>query len=187
VFFGVMMGSMNIGMTSPYIETFGIACGSAGSVYSVIDRIPPIDSSSEQGEKLDQVKGAIKFKRVRFQYPSRPDVEVLKELDLSIEPGKTVALVGSSGCGKSTCVQLIQRFYDPSEGHLEIDGHDISTLNINWYRRHIGVVGQEPVLFGATIAENIRYGNEDSSKEEVQQAAKDANAHDFIMKLPQVR
>jgi ATP-binding cassette, subfamily B (MDR/TAP), member 1 len=187
VFFGVMMGSMNIGMTSPYIETFGIACGAAGSVFSVIDRIPPIDSSSEKGEKLDQVKGAIKFKRVRFQYPSRPDVEVLKGLDLSIEPGKTVALVGSSGCGKSTCIQLIQRFYDPVEGHVDLDGHDIASLNLNWLRSHIGVVGQEPVLFGATIGENISYGNPKATKDDIQQAAKDANAHDFIMKLPQVR
>lgn len=181
-----MMGSMNIGMTSPYIETFGIACGAAGSIFAVIDRVPQIDSSSDQGEKLDGVKGAIKFKGVRFQYPSRPDVEVLKGLDLLIEPDKTVALVGSSGCGKSTCVQLIQRFYDPVEGQLEVDGHDIRTLNLNWLRSHIGVVGQEPVLFGATIAENIRYGSQTASKEEVIVAAKDANAHGFIMKLPQV-
>ncbi|XP_059476187.1 ATP-dependent translocase ABCB1 [Neocloeon triangulifer] len=185
VFFGVMMGSMNIGMTSPYVETFGIACGAAGSVYSVIDRVPPIDSLSDAGEKLDQVKGSIKFKRVRFQYPSRPDVEVLKDLELSIQPGKTVALVGSSGCGKSTCVQLIQRFYDPVDGHIELDGHDIRTLNLNWLRNHIGIVGQEPVLFGATIKQNIRYGNEKASDEDIIQAAKDANAHDFIMKLPQ--
>jgi ABC-type multidrug transport system fused ATPase/permease subunit len=181
-----MMGSMNIGMSSPYIETFGIACGAAGSVFAVIDRIPPIDSSSSQGEKLDGVKGAIKFKGVRFQYPSRPDVEVLKGVDLLIEPDKTVALVGSSGCGKSTCVQLIQRFYDPVEGTLEVDGHDVRSLNLNWLRSHIGVVGQEPVLFGASIAENIRYGCETASKEDVIKAAKDANAHDFIMKLPQV-
>ncbi|CAB3362047.1 Hypothetical predicted protein [Cloeon dipterum] len=185
VFFGVMMGSMNIGMTSPYVETFGIACGAAGSVYSVIDRVPPIDSSSEAGEKLPEVKGAIKFKRLRFQYPSRPDVEVLKDLSLSILPGETVALVGSSGCGKSTCVQLIQRFYDPADGSVELDGRDIQTLNLNWLRSHIGVVGQEPVLFGATIKQNIRYGCETASDEDIIQAAKDANAHDFIMKLPQ--
>jgi ABC-type multidrug transport system fused ATPase/permease subunit len=111
---------------------------------------------------------------------------VLKGLDLLIEPDKTVALVGSSGCGKSTCVQLIQRFYDPVEGQIEVDGHDIRTLNLNWLRSHIGVVGQEPVLFGASIAENIRFGNQEASKEDVIQAAKDANAHDFIVKLPQV-
>jgi ABC-type multidrug transport system fused ATPase/permease subunit len=118
VFFGVMMGSMNLGMTSPFIEAFGIACGAAGAVYSVIERQPSIDSMSDAGNKPDKIEGSISFKKVRFNYPSRADVPVLEGLNLDIRRGETVALVGSSGCGKSTCVQLIQRFYDPHEGKV---------------------------------------------------------------------
>jgi ABC-type multidrug transport system fused ATPase/permease subunit len=113
-----MMGSMNLGMSSPFIEAFGIACGAAGSVYAVIERTPDIDSMSNEGEQPEKVAGDICFKGVKFNYPSRPDVPVLQGLDLNIRHGETVALVGSSGCGKSTTVQLIQRFYDPLEGEV---------------------------------------------------------------------
>ncbi|KAG6930566.1 ATP-binding cassette, sub-family B (MDR/TAP), member 1B, partial [Chelydra serpentina] len=109
---------------------------------------------------------------------------VLKGLDLKVNCGQTVALVGSSGCGKSTTVQLIQRFYDPEKGMITIDGQDIKTLNIRYLREIIGVVNQEPVLFATTIAENIRYGREDVTMEEIEKAVKEANAYDFIMKLP---
>jgi len=102
------------------------------------------------------------------------------------DKGQTVALVGASGCGKSTVVQLIQRFYDPLEGCVEIDGVDIRQLNVHWLRNHIGVVSQEPVLFAKTIAENIRYGRDGISQEDMEKAAADANACDFISKLPQV-
>lgn len=97
-----------------------------------------------------------------------------------------MALVGSSGCGKSTVIQLIQRFYDPLEGAVMIDGTDIRQLNIKWLRLHIGVVSQEPVLFATTIAENIRYGRDGVSQQEIETAAKEANAHDFITSLPLV-
>ncbi|NWS98360.1 MDR1 protein, partial [Mionectes macconnelli] len=132
------------------------------------------------------VKGNLEFKNVYFNYPSRPDVEILKGLNLRISSGQTVALVGSSGCGKSTTVQLIQRFYDPKEGTITIDGQDIKTLNVRYLREIIGVVNQEPVLFATTIAENIRYGREDVTMEEIEKATKEANAYDFIMKLPNV-
>ncbi|NXM11955.1 MDR1 protein, partial [Ploceus nigricollis] len=130
------------------------------------------------------IKGNLEFKNVYFNYPSRPDVEILKGLNLKINSGQTVALVGGSGCGKSTTVQLIQRFYDPKEGMVTIDGQDIKTLNIRYLREVIGVVNQEPVLFATTIAENIRYGREDVTMEEIEKATKEANAYDFIMKLP---
>ena len=100
--------------------------------------------------------------------------------------GQTVALVGSSGCGKSTVVQLLQRFYDPLEGVVLIDGNNVRDLNIKWLRRNIGVVSQEPVLFGTTIAENIRYGRDGVTQAEIEDAARNANAHDFISKLPLV-
>ncbi|CAG2053737.1 unnamed protein product [Timema podura] len=110
---------------------------------------------------------------------------VLQGLNLTINPGETVALVGSSGCGKSTCVQLIQRFYDPIQGSISLDGENIKNLNVAWLRSNIGVVGQEPILFQTTIAENIRFGNEQASMDEIIQSAKEANAHDFVSKLPQ--
>ena len=114
-------------------------------------------------------------------------VPVLKELTMDIPAGRTIALVGSSGCGKSTCTQLLQRFYDPAEGRILFDGHDIRDLNVSWLRDHIGVVGQEPVLFDLTIAENIRYGSALGSivtQEDVIRAAEIANADQFIRILP---
>jgi len=105
---------------------------------------------------------------------------------MKVEHGKTVALVGSSGCGKSTVVQLLQRFYDPLSGSVLVDGVDIKELNLRWLRQHIGVVSQEPVLFAMSIAENIRYGRDNVSQQDVERAAQQANAHDFISQLPEV-
>ncbi|PNF40555.1 hypothetical protein B7P43_G07604, partial [Cryptotermes secundus] len=116
VFFGVMVGSMNFGLSSPYIEAFSIAKGAAAKVFSVIDRVSPINSLSEDGKRTGKMDGNICFRDVHFEYPTRADVKVLQGLNLDINRGETVALVGSSGCGKSTCIQLIQRFYDPRQG-----------------------------------------------------------------------
>ena len=113
------------------------------------------------------------------------DAPVLNRISLSIKAGSTVALVGSSGCGKSTCIQLLQRFYDPLDGEVTIDGLNIKKFNLNCLRSTIGVVNQEPILFQTTIAENIRMGREGVSSEDIVNASKDANAHDFIMTLPQ--
>ncbi|XP_039914086.1 ATP-dependent translocase ABCB1 isoform X2 [Hirundo rustica] len=184
VFFSVLIGAFSIGQTAPSIEAFASARGAAYTVFNIIDNEPQIDSYSETGYKPDHIKGNLEFKNVYFNYPSRPDVEILKGLNLKINSGQTVALVGGSGCGKSTTVQLIQRFYDPKEGMVTIDGEDIRTLNVRYLREVIGVVNQEPVLFATTIAENIRYGREDVTMEEIEKATKEANAYDFIMKLP---
>ncbi|GLH02038.1 Multidrug resistance protein homolog 49 [Gryllus bimaculatus] len=185
VFFGVMMGSMNFGMSSPLIEAFGIAKGAGAKIYSVIERKSPIDSWSEDGLRPSKITGTLEFEDIHFEYPSRKNVKILQGLNLTIQNGQTVALVGSSGCGKSTCIQLIQRFYDPRKGTVKLDGCDIKELNVAWLRSHIGVVGQEPVLFQTTIAENIRYGHETATMDEIIAAAKKSNAHDFISKLPQ--
>ncbi|XP_015512051.1 multidrug resistance protein homolog 49 isoform X1 [Neodiprion lecontei] len=185
VFFGVLAGAQNMGLTSPHLEAFAVARGSAAAVFTVLDRVPIIDSLSPNGQKLKGVNGDIEFKDVHFKYPARKDVKVLQGLNLKINHGETVALVGGSGCGKSTCLQLIQRLYDPHQGEVHLDGVDISKLNVQWLRSHIGVVGQEPVLFDTTIRENIRYGNENVTEEEMIKAAKEANAHDFISKLPE--
>lgn len=103
-----------------------------------------------------------------------------------MKPGERVAFVGGSGCGKSTLLQLVQRMYDPLQGKVLVDGNDISKLNVKWLRGQIGVVGQEPVLFATTIANNIVLGNPGASQEDIEKAAKEANCHDFIMKLPNV-
>ncbi|XP_012529625.2 multidrug resistance protein homolog 49 isoform X2 [Monomorium pharaonis] len=185
VFFGVLSGAQNMGLTSPHLEAFAMARGSAAAVFNVIDRVPEIDSLSRDGRKLDSVRGEIEFKNVAFRYPARKDVQVLTALNLKINRGETVALVGESGCGKSTCLQLVQRLYDPLDGQVLLDGVDVSSLNVHWLRSHIGLVGQEPVLFDTTIRENIRYGNDRITEEEMIKAAKEANAHDFISKLPE--
>ncbi|XP_055537427.1 multidrug resistance protein homolog 49 [Wyeomyia smithii] len=184
VLFGVLAGAQNLGLSSPHLEAFSTAKGSATSIFSVIDRIPTIDSLGDGGLRPLSFSGNIKFTDVRFRYPARSDVQVLQGLDLTIEAGKTVALVGPSGCGKSTCLQLIQRLYDPLHGCVTIDGVKINELNISWLRSYIGVVGQEPVLFGTSIAENIRYGNPEASQSDIEAAARIANCHSFITKLP---
>ncbi|XP_030120659.4 ATP-binding cassette sub-family B member 5 isoform X7 [Taeniopygia guttata] len=160
------------------------ARGAAYEVYKIINKKRLIDSSSKEGYKPDKLVGEIEFRNIHFSYPSRPDVKILKGLNLKVQTGKTIALVGASGCGKSTTVQLLQRFYDPDQGEITLDGRDIRTLNTKWLRENIGIVSQEPVLFATTIAENIRYGRKDISDAEIEQAAKEANAFDFISRLP---
>ncbi|XP_072109854.1 ATP-dependent translocase ABCB1 isoform X1 [Mobula birostris] len=184
VFFAVLIGAFSIGQTSPHIEAFASARGAAQKIYKIMDQEPLIDSFSESGHKLNQIKGDVEFSNVHFRYPSRPDVKVLKGLNLKFQSGQTVALVGSSGCGKSTTIQLLQRLYDPEDGMIMLDGHDIRSLNVRHLRELIGVVSQEPILFATTIAENIRYGREDVSMDDIEEATKEANAYEFIMKLP---
>ncbi|CAJ1062228.1 ATP-binding cassette%2C sub-family B (MDR/TAP), member 4 [Xyrichtys novacula] len=184
VFFVVLIGAFTVGQTSPNIQTFASARGAAHKVYDIIDHNPNIDSYSTTGFKPDYIKGDIEFKNIHFTYPSRPDVKILNDMSLDVKSGQTIALVGSSGCGKSTTIQLLQRFYDPQEGSVSIDGHDIRSLNIRYLREMIGVVSQEPILFATTIAENIRYGRLDVTQAEIEQATKEANAYDFIMSLP---
>ncbi|XP_038572718.1 bile salt export pump isoform X2 [Micropterus salmoides] len=185
VFFGVLVGAMNLGQASPCLEAFAAGRGAATLIFETIDREPEIDCLSEAGYKLDRVKGDIEFHNVTFYYPSRPEVKILDQLSVAVKSGETTAFVGPSGAGKSTAIQLIQRFYDPKEGMVTLDGHDIRGLNIQWLRSLIGIVEQEPVLFATTVAENIRYGRPGVSMEEIITAAKEANAYNFIMDLPQ--
>ena len=124
------------------------------------------------------------FKNVCFSYPTRPKKQILDDFNLSIRRGETVALVGTSGGGKSTVMSLVERFYDPSYGSVEYNGFDIRLLNLRWYRDQIGYVGQEPVLFSASIAKNIAYGYPGAIREEIAEAAKQANAYNFIKSFP---
>lgn len=114
------MAAMNLGATAPFIESFGIAKGAAAKVFNVIERKPGMDPLAEKGLIPAVCDGNLQFTNIEFNYPSRPDVNVLQGISLTIKKGETVALVGSSGCGKSTCVQLIQRFYDPMKGNVSI-------------------------------------------------------------------
>ncbi|XP_049336164.1 ATP-dependent translocase ABCB1 isoform X7 [Astyanax mexicanus] len=184
VFFSVMIGALSLGQGAPNLESIAKARGAAYSIYSTIDMPRPIDSSSIKGYKPDSVSGDIEFKKIHFSYPSRKDVKILQGMSLKVPHGKTIALVGASGCGKSTTIQLLQRFYDPDAGEVTLDGRDIRSLNVRWLRENMGIVSQEPVLFGTTIAENIRYGREDATDQDIDRVVREANAYEFISKLP---
>lgn len=143
-----------------------------------------IDSSSTEGKKPNTVSGEIEFTNVSFAYPTRPNTLVFNGLSLKIEAGKTVALVGPSGGGKSTTVAMLERFYDPTSGSITLDGVDLREINVRWLRDNIGLVSQEPVLFARTIYENLAYGMSGATEEDIIRAAKSANAHDFISQFP---
>ena len=142
-----------------------------------------IDVSSPLGLKPATVTGTIKFHNVNFVYPTRKETQVFRNFSLTIPAGKSVALVGPSGSGKSTSIQLIERFYDPTSGHITLDGNDLRDLNVEWLRSHIGLVSQEPKLFATTIRKNIAVAKPDATQEEIEEAARRANAHDFIVSL----
>ncbi|KAK6782933.1 hypothetical protein RDI58_020729 [Solanum bulbocastanum] len=152
------------------------------SVFEVLDRKTEIVTDS--GEEVTAVEGTIEFKDVEFCYPARPDVHIFRDFNMRVHAGKSMAIVGQSGSGKSSVLALILRFYDPISGKVIIDGKDIRKLKLNSLRKHIGLVQQEPALFATTIYKNILYGKEGASEAEVIQAAKLANAHSFISALP---
>lgn len=156
-------------------------------IFKLLNRTPAI-KDSQYSSILKWENGKIDYSKVSFSYPTRPNVSVLRGLDLVIEQGKSVALVGSSGCGKSTIIQLLQRLYDPNRGTVTVDGADVRNVTIKSLRANFGLVSQEPVLFDRTIQENIAYGNNNRNvdKQEIIQAAKNANIHNFIVALPQV-
>ncbi|CAF3536496.1 unnamed protein product [Rotaria sp. Silwood1] len=130
------------------------------------------------------MNGDIQFDNINFAYPARPDVLVLRNLTLTARPGEITALVGSNGSGKSTCFSLLLRFYEPLSGGITINDRSITDYNLKQLRQKIGVVSQEPILFATSIYENIRFGKENATRIEIEEAARQANAHDFIMKLP---
>jgi ATP-binding cassette subfamily B (MDR/TAP) protein 1 len=163
-----------------------VAKGSSAlqSVFGLLDRRPAIDAEDPKAKSLATVTGTIDLSHVTFRYPSRPDVTVFNDFSLHVPAGRTVALVGQSGSGKSTIVSLVERFYDPLEGVVRIDGHDIRTLHLRALRRQIGLVSQEPTLFATTIKANIAYGRDNATEAEIVEAARSANAHTFISSLP---
>ncbi|KAL2912416.1 hypothetical protein HK105_208119 [Polyrhizophydium stewartii] len=196
VFFAVLFSSASLGQIGPEMQAFALARAAGAKLFETIDRVPPIDPYDPSGERIaaDSFRGRIELKAAEFTYPARPDVKVLKGVNLVIEPGTTVALVGESGSGKSTIIQLVERFYDPESGAIELDGVPLNKINVAWLRQQIGLVSQEPVLFEGTVADNVAFGLVGSPHENapadkklalIQDACRQANAHDFITKLPQ--
>ena len=190
----ILIGSISLTMLAPEIQALTQGCGAAAKLYETIDRKPSIDSSSPEGLKPESVTGHITLENVEFSYPSRLSVKVVKGLSLEFKAGKTAALVGASGSGKSTVIGLVERFYDPTSGSVKLDGVDLKDLNVKWLRSQIGLVSQEPTLFGTTIKGNIAHGligtpYENASEEEkfklIKEAAIKANADGFISKLPE--
>ncbi|CAM4745047.1 unnamed protein product [Rotaria magnacalcarata] len=170
----------------PSLEKFADATASGSFIFETMSRKSKIDASAvDEGEKPVSFTGEIKLENVQFTYPARPEQPILQTVNLTIPSGKTVALVGQSGCGKSTIFSLIIRMYDPDDGQVLLDGRDIRKLNIEWLRSQIGYVGQEPVLFSGTIEDNIRLGKPDATEEEIYEAAEMSNAHSFILELPE--
>ncbi|OQR96651.1 ATP-binding Cassette (ABC) Superfamily [Thraustotheca clavata] len=184
VFFSIVMSSMALGQAGPSAQAMFSARTAAHGVFELIERQSKIDADADSGLKPSTVRGDIALNNIAFAYPSRPEVQVCAGYSLQIPAGQKIALVGSSGCGKSTIVSLLERFYDPLQGSVTLDGHNLKDLNIRWLRQQIGLVGQEPCLFQETIANNIRHGKPGASLEEVYAAAKQANAYDFIMGFP---
>ncbi|KAD3066976.1 hypothetical protein R6Q59_018866 [Mikania micrantha] len=182
--FNVLMGGVYIVIALPNITAILESKGAATRINEMIDKSPAMDAENKKGKALSHVRGEIEFKGIYFSYPSRPETPILQGLDLKIPAGKTVGLVGGSGSGKSTIMSLIQRFYDPIEGEIVLDGYKIDNLHLKWLRSQMGLVNQEPILFATSIKENILFGKEGASFDDVVVAAKDANAHDFILKFP---
>eukprot|EP01105_Mastigella_eilhardi_P005936 TRINITY_DN175_c0_g2_i1.p1 TRINITY_DN175_c0_g2~~TRINITY_DN175_c0_g2_i1.p1 ORF type:complete len:1231 (-),score=305.57 TRINITY_DN175_c0_g2_i1:245-3937(-) len=187
-FFSIMLGTLAIGTLQPTLQAIAEGHGVAGPLFKIIDRKSQINRFSGAGSK-PEIRGNVEFKNVEFSYPTRKKIKVLRGLNLSINESETVALVGTSGCGKSTTVSLLERLYTPNSGTVTVDGTSVSDFNLQYLRDNIGMVGQEPVLFAMTIRDNIALGL--SAKVEsvdfslIEQAAKEANAHNFIIKLPQ--
>jgi len=195
----VMAGDLSVGELASFIlytlivamsmsalanlwSDFARARGASERVFELLDREPVVDAGG--GETLDKVSGQIEFEGVCFAYPVRPEVTVLDDVNLRLEPGRVVALVGPSGAGKSTIAAMLLRLYDPNEGVIRLDGLDLRLLDAVWLRTQIGTVAQEPVLFSTAVAANIRYGRTEAPDDEVEAAARAANAHDFISELP---
>lgn len=181
-FISVVFGAQSTGGIFSHAPDMSKSAQAAESLKSLFDRVPDIDTWSEEGSKLDDIQGAIEFKDVHFRYPTRMSQPVLRGINLKFEPGQYVALVGASGCGKSTVISLLERFYNPQKGAIFVDGKEISQLNLHSYRSKVALVSQEPVLYSGTIRENIVLGTElEVNNETVIRSCKDANIYDFIV------
>ncbi|CAF1368488.1 unnamed protein product [Adineta ricciae] len=187
VLFTIVEGVYCISMVIPHFQGLSEARGAAYHIWQLIDISPkqtlPVEPlvSTLRTNFMD----TIEFRNVHFSYPTRLETQVLNGLSFKAQRGQKIALVGSSGCGKSTCVQLLLRFYDVKSGEILFEDRSITDLDVNYVRQNISVVNQEPILFGTTIFENIKFGCPTATVEQIEEAARKANAHDFIMRLPE--
>ncbi|KAE9449261.1 hypothetical protein C3L33_18837, partial [Rhododendron williamsianum] len=179
-----VVGGVSLGQSFSKLGAFSKGKVAGYRLMEIIKQRPTIIQDPSVGKCIAEFSGNIEFKDVTFSYPSRPDVIILRDFSIFFPAGKTIAVVGGSGSGKSTIVSLIERFYDPNDGQILLDNVDIKTLQLRWLRDQIGLVNQEPALFATTIAENILYANPDATMIEVEAAASAANAHKFITLLP---
>ncbi|XP_006644534.3 ABC transporter B family member 9-like isoform X1 [Oryza brachyantha] len=184
VVFAILTGSMAIGNASPSISAIAEGQSAAHRLFEIINRKPKIEITDTSGIMLEDIKGDVELKDVCFSYPARPEQLILDGLSLQVPNGTTMAIVGQSGSGKSTVISLVERFYDPQAGEVLIDGININTLKLNWIRGKTSLVSQEPLLFMTSIKDNITYGKENATDEDIKRAAELANAANFIDKLP---
>ncbi|XP_023554567.1 ABC transporter B family member 4-like [Cucurbita pepo subsp. pepo] len=185
IILAVLEASMSLGQILPCFSAFAAGRAAASKMFETIQRKPSIDVYDPKGKTLDDIQGDIDLKDVTFSYPTRPDEAIFSGFSLHIPSGTTAALVGESGSGKSTVISLIERFYDPQSGEVLIDGVNLKEFRLRWIRAKIGLVSQEPILFTASIKDNIAYGKDDATNEEIKSACELANAAKFIDKLPQ--
>lgn len=193
VVLSVTIGTTAMLQLAVYLSAIANASSAAAELFALMEKPSSLDPLSPDGEKPAESQGDIQLRGIGFAYPSRPSAQVLDDFDLSIPAGKTTALVGASGCGKSTVVGLLERWYVPQSGEILLDGKDLASYNTQWLRSNIRLVGQEPVLFRGTVFDNVAKGlvgpQRDLPAEDqmrlVQEACKSSNAHDFIKVLPQ--
>jgi ATP-binding cassette subfamily B (MDR/TAP) protein 1 len=184
VYSAIIGGAQAAGAIFSFAPDMGEARDAAKLLKSFLNRVPAIDHWSSEGKKIDRLSGRVELEDIRFTYPGRPDHRVLRGISLAAEPGQFIALVGASGSGKSTVMQLLERFYDPTAGSVLVDGVNLKDYNLQDYRAQLAIVSQETTLYTGTIRENILADKEDISDEVVVQACKDANIYEFIMSLP---
>lgn len=183
----LILGTMMVGQTMAYSPSYQLARVSAGRLLKLLSRRPAIDLSPAAGLRLNDVSGKVVFDSVTFRYPTRGDAAVLRSLSFSLSSGRCVALVGSSGCGKSTVLKLLLRLYDAHAGDIKLDDQNVSALNVPWLRQKMALVPQDCVLFNASIMENIAYGDNsrDVSSEEIECVAREVGLDEFIRSLPE--
>lgn len=181
ILYSIFVGASIGGLPLQYAQ-IQKAVGATERVFDIIDEVP---EELEEITVQNRLKGNLSFQDVEFAYPSRPEIKVLDQMNFDISHGQTTAFVGSSGAGKSTIAKLILRFYNPLSGQLKFDGKPASSYTLQELRQQIAIVPQDVLLFGDSIKNNIAYGNPSASFEDIQNAAKQANAHDFIMSFPE--
>lgn len=184
------MGSVSIANSLAFAPNFYKGMIASSKIGQLLDRVPKVQDPDDidDANRRWESYGTVTFFNTEFYYPSRPSSQILQGLNLGVMQGQKVALVGSSGCGKSTCIQLLVRYYDTTEGYVAIDDKEVKTVTLDNLRSQMGIVSQEPSLFDRTIADNIAYGDNsrEISRDEIINAAKQANIHNFVASLPLV-